>query len=157
MGQINGALLFTSYDEDIRLHHPPNFRKLPINEKDMKSPSFENICFPIGGGFPLASAWRVNVSPGLTRMILNNGIHRVYSLAKAGYSWCPLVVTDMLPMEFPDPFVELPKDVLLNPSSNPPLITDFLREEVIVPLEYFTLLKTIRLNWAFEQYVTVLK
>ena len=157
MGQTNGALLFTSYDEDIRIHHPPKSRTLPINEKDLKSPSFENVCFPIGGGFPLASAWKVSVGPGLTRVILTNGIHRVYRLAKAGFEWCPLVVTDMQQMEFPDPFVELPKDMLLNSTNNPPLITDFLREDVVIPLEYFTLLKTIRLNWSFEQYVTVLK
>jgi hypothetical protein len=157
MAPNGGALLFTSYDEDIRLHHPPKYRQLPVNERDSQSPSFENVCIPIGGGFPLASAIRVEIAPGITRLILSNGIHRVFGLAQAGYEWCPLVVSDIIPMEFPDPFVELPKDVLLPPTSNPPLITDFLNKDLVIPLDYYTLLRTIRLNWNFEQYVTVLK
>ena len=50
MMQGGGTLLSTSYDEDIRLHHPPHYRQLPVNDKDPNSPSFENICFAVGGG-----------------------------------------------------------------------------------------------------------
>ena len=106
---------------------------------------------------PLASAFRLQISTGTTRLILSNGIHRVYRLAKAGYEWCPLVVSDLVPMEIPEQFVDLPKDMLLLPNSNPPLITDFLNEEVMIPLDYFTLLRTIQFSWNFSQYMTVLK
>ncbi len=118
MAPNGGAVLFTSYDEDIRLHHPPQFRNLPINEKDPESPSLESVCHPIGGGLPFASAFRVEVLPGSSRIILNNGIHRVFRLAGAGYEWCPMLVTDLLPLEFPDPFVELPRDFLLAQNSS---------------------------------------
>jgi hypothetical protein len=157
MAPNGGALLFTSYDEDIRLHHPPQYRQIPINKNDPQSPSFESVCMPVGGGMPFASALKVQIAPGTFRLILNNGIHRLYKLAEAGYEWCPLVVSELVPLEFPDPFVDIPRQIILDPNSNPPLITDFLNADVVIPLKYFMLLKTIRLNWNFEQYVTVLK
>jgi hypothetical protein len=152
-----GALLFTSYNEDIRLHHPPQYRKIPINEKDPRSLSFECVCMPVGGGTPFASALRVSISPGITRLVLSNGIHRLYKLAQAGYEWCPLVVTDLHPLEIQDPFVDMPKSMLFDPNSNPPLLIDFLNKDVVIPLKYFKVLKTVRLNWNIEQYATVLK
>lgn len=66
-------------------------------------------------------------------------------------------MTDLVPLELPDQFIDLPKDILLNPIQNPPLITDFLNNDVVIPLDYYRVLKTIRLNWNFEQYTTVLK
>ncbi len=152
-----GALVFTSYDEDIRMYNPPEHRRIPVNELDGESPSFESVCFPVGGGYPFASALRIPVASGATRLILMNGIHRIYKLGEAGERWCPLAISDFVPMELQDPFVELPKAFLLDPNANPPLITDFLAPNVTIPLDYFTLLKTIRLNWNIEQYVTVLK
>lgn len=157
MAPTGGALMFTSYDEDIRLHHPPEYRSIPINERDSASPSLESVCLPVGGGLPFGSAYRIQIAGNISRLILNNGIHRAYRLAQLGYVWCPLVVCDLVLLEVPDPFVDLPKSVLLDPNSSPPLITDFLDNNVVIPLEYYTLLKTIRLNWNFEQYVTVLR
>ncbi len=152
-----GSVVFTSFDEDIRLHHPPKYRSIPLNDEDSSSPSFENVCMAIGGGSPIAAAFRVPISQDGTRLILSNGIHRVYRLAEMGYEWCTLAVTDLIPLEIPDPFVNLPKSILLDPNSNPPLITDFLNRDVVIPLEFYRVLKTIRLNWNFEQYATVLR
>jgi hypothetical protein len=157
MGPNGGAVIFTSYDEDIRLHHPPVYRTIPINEKDDGSAKFESVCLPVGGGLPFASAFRIECAPGASRLILNNGIHRIYRLAHAGYERCPLLVTDLIPLELPEQFVDVPKGILLNPAANPPLITDFLNGDVVIPLDYHGVLKTIRLNWSFEQYVTVLR
>jgi hypothetical protein len=152
-----GALIFTSYDEDIRLHNPPQFRRIPINDKDSRSPSLESVCHPIGGGLPFAAAYRISFGGGISRLILSNGIHRVYALAKAKYEWCPIAVCDLSPIEIPEQFVDLPKEILLNPNQNPPVITDFLDEKVTIGLSMHAVLKTIRLNWNMEQYVTVLK
>jgi hypothetical protein len=139
------------------LHHPPVYRTIPINEKDDGSAKFESVCLPVGGGLPFASAFRIECAPGASRLILNNGIHRIYRLAHAGYERCPLLVTDLIPLELPEQFVDVPKGILLNPAANPPLITDFLNGDVVIPLDYHGVLKTIRLNWSFEQYVTVLR
>lgn len=152
-----GSVIFTSYDQDVRLHHPPQYHNLPIHKSDQDSLLLENVCMAVGGGLPFAVAYRIQIAPSVSRLILGNGIHRVYKLARAGYEWCPLIVCDLIPMELSEPFVDLPREILLNPSANPPLITDFLNDDVIIKLKYFQVLKTIRLNWNFEQYVTVLK
>ncbi len=157
MSPNGGALMFTSYDEDIRLHHPPTMRPIAINERDSLGPSFESICFPVGGGLPFAAAMRVQIAPGTTRLILKNGIHRAYSLAAAGYDRVPLLVVDMSPLEVPDPFVDFPRDILMVPGLNPPLITDFLDENCTIRLKYHKVLRTLRFNWSFEHYPTVLR
>jgi hypothetical protein len=157
MAQTNGSILFTSYDEDIRLHHPPVYRKIPINEKDDRSLAFESVCLPVGGGYPFAFAYRIECAPGQSRLILMNGIHRMYRLGGAGYERCPLLITDLIPLELPQQVVDLPTDFLLDPASNPPLITDFLKDKLVIHLDYHAVLRTIRLNWNFEQYGTVLK
>ena len=105
----------------------------------------------------MSAARRVPLGNGRYRLILSNGIHRVYRLLAAGYEWCPLIVVDNSPMEIPDPFVDFPKELLLGPTANPPLMADFLNENVAMQLEYHRVLKTIRFNWNFEQYVTVLR
>jgi len=63
----------------------------------------------------------------------------------------------LVPLELGDPFVELQRDMLLNPALNPPLITDFLNDSFVIPLEYFEVLKSVLFSWNFNQYATVLK
>ena len=152
-----GSLIYTSFDEDIRIYNPPQFRSLQINQDDNKSISLENICIPVGGGYPFASAYRVQIAPGVFRVILNNGIHRAYRLAELGLEWIPILVSDFNRMEFGPQFVDLPSQMLFDLNSNPPVITDFLNPEYVITLKFFPVLKTLRFNWNFEQYVTVLK
>ena len=57
-----------------------------------------------------------------------------------------MLVCDLIPPELPEPFVDLPRDILLNPSANPHPITDFLGDEVVISLDYYTLLKTVWFN-----------
>ncbi|MCW4030620.1 MAG: hypothetical protein NWE92_13365 [Candidatus Bathyarchaeota archaeon] len=156
-GSSNGAMLFTSHDEDTRIYHPPQNRNIPFNANDPQSRNFQSVCLLIGGGLPFASAYRVQLGENITRIILNNGIHRVYKLAEKGVEWCPLIVSDISPYEIPETFVGTPRTILLNPKLNPALITDFLNKDITIPLKYHRVLKTIRLNWNFEQYETVLK
>jgi hypothetical protein len=156
-GNSSGSLLFTSYNEDTRLYHPPQFRTIPVNENDPQSPNFQSVCILIGGGLPFASAYRVQIGDGITRLILNNGIHRIYKLAERGVEWCPIVISDVTYHEIPETFVGTPRSILLNPKLNPALILDFLNKDVVIPLKYYRILKTIRLNWNYEQYETVLR
>jgi len=152
-----GALLFTSFDEDIRLHHPPVFQDVPTNRKDEKSAMLQAVCLAIGGGCGFIFAYRVDIGKGITRLILMNGIHRVYELARSGFQTVPVAVCDVLPMELPDPIVDIPKQAFLDPQFNAPVITDYLNQNVVLELDYFPVLKTVRLNWNFEQYATVLR
>ncbi len=157
LAQNGGSLIYTSFDEDIRIHNPPQFRSLPINQNDKNSISLENMCFPVGGGYPFASAFRVQIAPGIFRIIMNNGMHRAYRLAELGLEWIPIIVADFNPMEFGPQFVDLPSQMLFDLNSNPPIIPDFLNPDFVIDLKYFQVLKTLRFNWNFEQYVTVLK
>ncbi|MBI1828179.1 MAG: hypothetical protein HY222_08755 [Thaumarchaeota archaeon] len=150
-----GAIQFTSYDEDIRIHSPPHFVNLPVNVDDPLGPSLESVSVLIGGGYPFASAYRVEINEFTSKLVLANGIHRVYKTASAGYQRMPLAVCDLTAMEFPNPFVDFPKEILLG--ATPPLLVDFLNPNVTIPLEYYTQLKTLRLSWNAENYTTVLK
>jgi hypothetical protein len=84
-------------------------------------------------------------------------IRRIYELAKAGFQRAPIAVCDLQLMELPDQVVDLPKQMLVDLQANPPLVTDFLNRDVVLELDYFRVLRTVRLNWSFEQYVTVLR
>ncbi|MCI4372893.1 MAG: hypothetical protein L3K02_04550, partial [Thermoplasmata archaeon] len=148
-----GALLITKYDEDVRLHQPPMLRSQPINDQDPAALNLETICFPVGGGTPFPYAMRVPVAPGITRLVLANGIHRTAAAALAGVRKIPLLVCDFQPLEFPDPFVETPRPMLLDPTSNAPTITDFANPSVAIELQYFQQLRTVRFNWNFESYL----
>jgi hypothetical protein len=153
LAQNGGALLYTSYDEDVRLHHPPFFRQLSINEADPASPSHEAICIPVGGGLPFAYAFKVQSGPGVQRLVLANGIHRLTAAALAGLNTIPLILTEFTPLEVPDPFVETPKQLLLDPNVRPPMIGDFADPNLTMRLKFFRMLKTVRFNWNFENYV----
>jgi hypothetical protein len=152
-----GSMLFTSFNEDMRFHHLPIYQKFALNEKDPSGAMVDGVCFKIGGGVSFASAYRVQIGVGKTRIIVTNGIHRIFKLAEQGYEWCPLAVTDIAPSELPESLVQISKTTLLNPDSNPPIISDFLKKDITIPLGFFRLLTTIRLNWSFEQYDTILK
>jgi hypothetical protein len=147
-----GALIFTSSDEDIRLHHPPQFRSLRINQNDTEGPELESICFPVGGGTPFVQVLRIQMGPGLARLILANGIHRVAAAARAGVEWFPAATCDLSPVELPDQFVDLPKALLLDPNFNAPLAADFADESVAIHLQCHRQLRTVRFNWNFENY-----
>lgn len=56
-----------------------------------------------------------------------------------------------------NPFVNLQRDALVKPESNPPLITDYLNFEVTVSLGYFSKRNSVRLNYSLEQYPTAVK
>jgi hypothetical protein len=155
MNQQAGSIQFTSYDEDIRVHFPPQFVNLPVNVDDPLGPSLESASFLIGGGHPFAAAYKVEVNQNTSRLILVNGIHRVYKMASTGYQRVSLAICDLTAMELPSPFVDLPKEILLG--TNPCMLIDFLNNDIAIPLEYYTQLKTLRLSWNAENYTTVLK
>jgi hypothetical protein len=152
-----GSMLFTSFNEDMRFHHLPIYQKSALNGNDPTGPMVDGVCFKIGGGVSFASAYNVQIEAGKSRIIVTNGIHRIYKLAEQGYEWCPLAVTDIAPSELPDSLVQISNNTLLNPDSNPPVISDFLKKDITIPLGFFRLLTTIRLNWNFEQYDAIIK
>jgi hypothetical protein len=157
IGQNGGSVMYTSFDEDIRLHQPPLFRQIPVSETDRRSVSLDSICFPVGGGTPFAWAIKVPIAPGIFRLLLANGIHRAVAAAAAGLDSIPLAVCEFSPLEIPDPFVELPRGLLLELNSNAPMIVDFTNPELALRIQFYRQLRTVRFNWNFEQYAVALK
>jgi hypothetical protein len=151
----NGAFLFTTDDEDVR-PHAPIIRRVPLNEKDQHGPEYESLSFPIGGSFPpFANVYRIKMDGTNSRLIINNGVHRLFSLLSKGNAWCPLIVTDIDPNELPDPFVNFNRDALVNPQSNPPMLSDFLNKDVVIPMGYYPVKNTMKINYTIERYPTV--
>jgi hypothetical protein len=93
----------------------------------------------------------------MERIVITNGIHRAFSIARAGCEWIPMLLSSIQPVEVPPQVVELPSAIIMNPGANPPVITDFLEQGVAMPLEYYPVLKVVRVNWVTEQYATVLR
>ena len=151
-----GAHLFTSYDEDVRAH-PPIFRDLQLEPRDGDGQVLPSFCLPIGGGIPFIQAHRVRIASGIERVILVNGFHRAFAIARAGYEWLPLVICRLEPVEIPPQFLELPSPLIMNPTSNPPVLTDFLDEDIAMRLEYYPVLRVVRVNWGVDQYAIVLR
>lgn len=152
-----GSVLYTSFDEDIRLHQPPQFRPVPINDRDPESPSLESMCFPVGGGTPFAYAFKIGILPGISRLILANGIHRACAAAMAGLTRIPLAICELSPLELPDQFVDTPKALLLDPNSNAPLVSDFADPKLGIRIWYYRQLRTVRFTWNFESFAVALK
>ena len=148
-------MIFTSYDEDVRPHEAV-FRDLKLEERDDASPTLPSLCIPVGGGLPLVCGHRIQLAPGLERIVITNGIHRAYRIARAGSEWIPMALCTVNPIELPPQLVELPSQLVVNPGANPPMLTDFLNEDVAMPIDYHPVLKVVRINWNLEQYVTVL-
>jgi hypothetical protein len=157
MAPTGGALFFTTYDEDVRLHQPPIFRTQPINDRDPSAQQYETVCFPIGGGTPFPYAMRIPIAPRVSRLVLANGAHRTAAAALAGVSRIPLLVCDFQPVEFPDLLVDMPRQLLLDPTFNAPTIADFANKSVTIELEFCRQLRAVRLNWSFESYLLSLR
>lgn len=153
IGPNGGALMFTTYDEDVRLHQPPMYQSQPINDRDPQAQKLETICFPVGGGTPFPYAMRVPILPGVSRLVLANGIHRTAAAALSGVKEVPILLSEFQPVEVPDPFVETPRQLLLDPNANAPTIVDFANKSVAIELQYYRQLRTVRFNWNFESYL----
>jgi hypothetical protein len=151
-----GATMFTSYDEDVR-PHPPMFRDLRLEERDPLSQVLPSLSIPVGGGIPFIMGYRIELSQGLERVILANGVHRAFRVAEAGCEWLPLALCALAPLELPPQIVELPNQMIASPMANPPLLTDFLDPDVALHLEYHPVMKVVRVIWQVEQYATVLR
>ena len=67
------------------------------------------------------------------------------------------MITDFQPVEVPDPFVETPRQLLLDPGANAPTISDFANPSIAIELQYHRQLRTVRFNWNFESYLLSVK
>lgn len=101
----------------------------------------------VGYGSPVINAFKVG-----SRLILNNGHHRVYTLRKFGVSTIPILILEVSnPLaELPPAIADLPRELCLAP--RPPLVKDLLDEDLSITLSVKRRLKQLTIMMNVNQY-----
>jgi hypothetical protein len=101
------------------------------------------IVLALGFGQSTANVYRVG-----TRMILNNGFHRLYTLRTLGVTHAPVVVQQVThpEVEMPPAIAELPREyVIKNP--RPGLMKDFFEDRLTCEVTQRGFLKAVQVGW----------
>lgn len=101
----------------------------------------------VGYGSPVVNAFKVG-----SRLILNNGHHRVYTLRKLGVSKIPILIMEVLnPLaELPPAIAGVPRELCLIP--RPPLVKDLLDEGLAITLSVKRRIKQLMIAMNINQY-----
>lgn len=101
----------------------------------------------VGYGSPVINAFRVG-----TRLILNNGHHRIYSLRKLGVTTVPMLILDVsnLQVELPPAIAGVPSELCLAP--RPPVVKDLLDDDFRITLGVKRRLKQLTIIMNVNQY-----
>ncbi len=101
----------------------------------------------VGYGTPAINAFHVG-----SRLILNNGHHRIYTLRKLGVTTIPILILEVanpLP-ELPPAIAGVPRELCLAP--RPPLVKDLLDEDFGITLSVKRRLKQLTIMMNLNQY-----
>lgn len=138
-----GSHIFTSPQSDIR--YLGSYIK-DITDEDM---------LYAGGGLPVAALISfigygvapVNVLRTPTRIVLNNGFHRVYACRALGIKEIPVVIKNVTNplLEFPPSINGLPREYLLN-SPRPALVKDFFDPQLTMKFKIKKKMKMVKLQ-----------
>jgi hypothetical protein len=101
----------------------------------------------VGYGSPVINAFRVG-----SRLILNNGHHRVYALMKLGVTTIPLLILDVSnPLaELPPVIAGVPRELCM--VARPPMVKDLLNEDFNTTLSVKKRLKQLTIMMNVNQY-----
>lgn len=130
---------FSALDDDIR-PIPPNIFQ-PFVEVDWSSRGsphrlkLNSVAFTVGpGASPLVTIAKIPLGPvgpngaPAYRLVLMNGVHRVFRLAELGNTHVAAIVYPANLNEIPQPLVDTPREALLAP--RPLMIRDFLNANI---------------------------
>jgi hypothetical protein len=142
--------VFTSPNTDLRFLGA--FLKEAVGPEDL--PLVESGGLPaaavvgfVGYGSPVVNAFQVG-----SRLILNNGHHRVYALRKLGVSTIPVLILDVTnpAADLPPTIAGLPRELCLAP--RPPLVKDLLDQDFSIALSVKRRLKQLTIAISLSQY-----
>jgi hypothetical protein len=142
--------VFTSPNTDLRFLGA--FVKESVSDEDI--PLVEGGGLPaagvagfVGYGSPVISAFRVG-----TRLILNNGHHRVYALHKLGATTIPILIMNLSnPVaELPPAIAGIPRELLMTP--RPPLAKDIVDDALNINLLVKRRIKQLTIMMSVNQY-----
>jgi hypothetical protein len=120
----------------------------------------DDLKYCLAGGLPVGAVilfygygtGSINVLKANNRLILNNGFHRVYALRKLGITKIPVVVQHIgnPDLEMMPQILGLTKEYLLN-HPRPVLVKDFFTNELTTTLRLKNTIRSVRVQWGFEQ------
>jgi hypothetical protein len=101
----------------------------------------------VGYGSPVISAFKLG-----SRLILNNGHHRVYTLMKLGVTIIPMLILDVSnPLaELPPAIAGVPRELCLVP--RPPVVKDLLDDDFSITLSVKRRLKQLTIMMNVNEY-----
>lgn len=121
----------------------------------------EDLDYAVSGGLPATAviafvgygAAPVNVLQAGSRVILNNGFHRIYALRSLGLREVPVVLQQVrnVELEFPPIVAGLPKEYLLK-VARPVLVKDFFEPEFAITLKVRDRIKTVMVGINLGQH-----
>ena len=105
------------------------------------------IILMVGYGSPAVNVFRVG-----TRLVLNNGFHRLFALRRKGVAYAPAVIQDIsnVDLELPPALVGLPTRYLVN-SPRPSLLMDFLNPAFTRELTMRARDRSVQIQWNVNQ------
>jgi hypothetical protein len=123
--------------------------------KDLQGEIAEQGGVPAGGivAFVGYGASEINVYEVGSKMILNNGFHRVYALRQMGFKELPVLVQEIKnpSLEVPGSILGVSSGYLLN-HSRPVLLKDFFDEGFAIKLKVPKTVRTVKVRVMTEQF-----
>jgi hypothetical protein len=100
----------------------------------------------VGFGASPINAYRVG-----RRVVLANGFHRIVAMRSAGISKAPIVLRTVTnpDIEFPEPFLELPRNYLLA-HPRPVLVKDFFDDDLCVKVRLKLRQRVVKVSWGLD-------
>jgi hypothetical protein len=105
------------------------------------------IVLALGFGASTANVYRVG-----TRMILNNGFHRLFTLRSLGVTHAPVVVQQVThpEVEMPPAVSELPREYLVK-NPRPGVMKDFFEDRLTCEITQRGFLKAVQVGWGVTE------
>lgn len=153
---------FSSEDQNVR--HISLVPARPILDLDIagegRAASYEVKSIPVcvGPGLPFVHILKVpekegeQGSPATSRLIVSNGLHRIFRLAELGNTHVAAIVQGIGRDELPETFVETPRGDLLGPGAL--RVTDFLEPSITRAFAWRKTRRVIRLTLKVLQEAT---
>ena len=96
---------------------------------------------------------RMNAISANKRIFLSNGFHRAFALYSKGIEFAPFVVINMAnPLsEFPDPFLNVPRNFALN-ATRPTLLKDFMNQDLVVDLRVRRIVTVVKISIDTQEF-----
>jgi hypothetical protein len=149
MQSAQNAFAFSSPSQDFRFlgGYPKKVEQGDIEASTGGGLPVIAITLLLGYGTSTCNAFKVG-----SRMVLNNGFHRIYTLESVGIKNAPMLVqiVNNPDLEFPQQVAGLPKDYLVE-NPRPVLMKDFVDERLVRTIRVKPRIMNVQVAWNSQQ------